>query len=195
MLNVTRSITVVAATVAVMAAAAASAAAAGPPQTVTARLIRSRPGELRSGTAVSSKALGQRIFVNAARGFALASADDGDYPALTTDGGRTWRTAGPALHVNAAQAPLTVLDVGAANAHTFFAFGGGQVVDVTSDAGKHWYSALLGDVVIAAVRRPAGGLLALAQDAPAGGNTAVNLVYVSTDAGRHWHLNNRVGAF
>jgi pimeloyl-ACP methyl ester carboxylesterase len=31
-------------------------------------------------------------------------------------GGRTWKTNGPALHVNAANAPLVVLDVGAANA-------------------------------------------------------------------------------
>jgi hypothetical protein len=141
---------------------------------------------------VRSADLGQRIFVNARRGFALANVDGGTYPAATDNGGKTWRTDGPALHLNAAQAPLAVLDVGAANGHTFFAFGGGQVVDATRDGGKHWWQAFLGDVVMAVVARPGGGLVAFAQTAS--GTKAVTLVYVSTDGGRHWHLNDRLGA-
>ena len=105
--------------------------------------------------------------------------------------------AGPALHLDAAQAPLVVLQVGAANQRTFFAWGGpggGQVVDVTRDAGKHWYQAILGDVVMAVVSGPNGQLVAFAQvAATSSGSTAATWVYASKDGGRTWHYNS-VGA-
>jgi photosystem II stability/assembly factor-like uncharacterized protein len=110
------------------------------------------------------------------------------------DGGRTWRTDGPALHINAADAPESVLDLGAANRHTVFAYGGGQVVDVTSDGGRHWWQALLGDDVLSVVAF-GGRLIAVAQDATGSGSTAQTVVYVSRDGGRHWRLNNTLGAF
>jgi hypothetical protein len=178
-----------------IAAHASSAAAPSPPRTVTARLIRHRPNTLRKGTRVRAADLfGVRAFPSASHGFALASVGQAQYPAATIDGGRTWRTDGPALHVNAAQAPLSVVDAGAANQHTFFAFGGGQVVDVTPDAGRHWWQAFLGDAVLAVV--PFGNrLIAVAQNATGNGAKAQTVVYVSRDGGRHWHLNDNLGAF
>jgi hypothetical protein len=168
-------------------------AAPSPPQTITATRVTRAHGTLRPGTPVRSADLGARAFPNARDGFALANVVDAQYPAATVDGGRTWRTDGPALHLNAAQAPLAVLYGGAANAHTFFAFGGGQVVDATGDAGKHWWRAFLGGGVIAVVPRPGGGLLAIAQNPGSTGATAVTLVYVSKDGGQHWHYDTRFG--
>jgi hypothetical protein len=178
-----------------IAARASWAAAPTPPRTVTARPIRPRPNTLRKGTRVPATDLfGVRAFPNATHGFALAAVGEAQYPAATVDGGRTWRTDGPALHVSAAQAPLSVVDAGAANQHTFFAFGGGQVVDVTGDAGKHWWRALLGDAVLAVA--PFGNrLVAVAQDGTGNGLTALTVVYVSRDGGRHWHLDDNLGAF
>ena len=86
--------------------------------------------------------VGQRVFVNATHGFALVDSGQAQYPAATADGGKTWKTDGPALHLDAAQAPLAVVDVGTAGRNTVFAWGTGQVIDTTSDGGKHWYRAL-----------------------------------------------------
>jgi hypothetical protein len=173
---------------------AAASAAAAPPQTITASRITRPNGTLAPGTSVRASSLGQRVFPNASRGFALADVGGAQYPALSVNGGRTWKTNGPALHLNAAQAPLVVVDVGATNAHTFFAFGGGQVVDVTSDGGTTWWRASLGDVVLAVVPRISGGLVAIAQNATGSGSNAATVVYVSTDGGRHWKLNQKLGA-
>jgi photosystem II stability/assembly factor-like uncharacterized protein len=177
-----------------IAARTSAAAAPSPPHTVTARRITARPHTLRKGSLVTRAISGHRVFLDATHGFALADTGGAQYPAVTVDGGRTWRTNGPALHVNAAQAPLSVIDVGAANRHTFFAFGGGQVADVTSDGGKHWWQAFLGDDVLAVVSF-GNRLIAVAQDATGNGSTAQTVVYVSRDGGRHWHLNNKLGAF
>src|SRR5437764_6497034 len=92
-----------------------AASAAGPRKTVKSSRINSRPGTLAQGTLVSSATLGQRVFTDALNGFALANTGGAQYPAATSDGGVTWRTDGPALHVNAAQAPLAVTNIGAAS--------------------------------------------------------------------------------
>jgi hypothetical protein len=171
-------------------AAAGVRLAPTPPATVTATLIKRPTGTLPRGTLVRSSRLGLRVFVNADQGVALAGLTQAQYPVRTLDGGKTWRTDGPALHVNAAQAPLTVTEMGAANAHTFFAFGEGQVVDVTSDNGAHWYRAFLGDDVLAVVSRP-GKLVAIAQVLADGtGTKALTWVYISKDGGRHWHFRD-----
>ncbi len=172
-----------------------TAAPPPPPHTITARALRARARTLRKGTPVSaSKLFGVRAFVNASRGFALVAVGDAQYPAATVNGGSTWRTDGPALHVNAADAPESVLDIGAANKHTVFAYGGGQVVDVTSDSGAHWWQAILGDDVLSVVAF-GNRLIAVAQDATGSGSQAQTVVYVSRDGGRHWHLNSNLGAF
>jgi hypothetical protein len=175
------------------ASSSPEATAAAVPTLVTASRITRPPGTLRPGTRVRSVDLGAREFANPRDGFALASVGEAQYPAATVNGGRTWRTDGPALHLNAAQAPLSVVFTGAANAHTFFAFGGGQVVDATGDAGKHWWRAFLGDGVIAVVPRLGGGLIAIAQNATGTGSSAVTLVYVSRDGGHHWHHDTTLG--
>lgn len=172
---------------------ASSAATRVIPRTITASLITRTPGTLAPGTRVRSGSLGERVFPNGRTGFALASVGQVQYPAATVNGGTTWRTDGPALHLNAAQAPLVVVFPGAANTRTFFAFGGGQVVDATGDAGRHWWRAFLGDAVIAVVPRLGGGLVAFAQDVSSTGNSAVTLVYVSRDGGHHWRYTTNFG--
>lgn len=171
-----------------------AAATPKPPKTVTASKITRQPGTLKPGSAVSSTSLGTRTFVNNDDGFALAATGQAQYPAATTDGGRSWRTIGPALHVDAAQAPLVVSLIGAPNAKTIYAYGGGEAVDVTSDGGKTWWRAFLGDDVSAVVPGSGHRLVAFTQalSGPSGVH-AVTWQYVSRDGGRHWSYSTAIG--
>jgi hypothetical protein len=177
--------------VGVSSASTVASSALAVPQTVTATLITRHSQTLAPGARVSSTSLGQRVFPTARVGFALADVNGAQYPAATANGGLTWRTNGPALHLDAAQAPLVVLYPGAASTRTFFAFGGGQVVDATGDGGRHWWRAILGDAVVAVVPRVNGGLAAFAQRAIGTGVNVETLVYVSSDGGHHWHYTTR----
>lgn len=162
-------------------------AVAARPTTVTARLLGPRPGVLnvRRGTLMASDELGMRVFGNPKQGFALAHVSSELYPAATTDGGKTWRIDGPVLYVEAAQGPSGVGQVGAVYPGEYFAFGGGSVVDLTTDAGAHWWQAFLGDDVIAVVpgTKP-HHLIAVVQN---GGPKVIDVVYVSADGGRRWN--------
>jgi hypothetical protein len=173
---------------------AAAAKKAGPPKTVIGALMKTRSGTLKPGSKVKASRVGSpRMFFNSAKGFGMARVGRAEYPVATSNGGKTWKTNGPYLHLDAAQAPLAVSNIGVGNQKTMFACCGGQVVDATGDGGKHWYQALLGDTVLSVIA-PGNGkrLVAVAQN---GSNKATNLVYVSTDGGHHWKLNTKVGAF
>jgi hypothetical protein len=173
-----------------VATAAGGSGSAGQ-TTVTASLIKQPPSTLAPGSRVRASALvGQRVFVDAGHGFALASVGQAQYPAATTDGGRTWRTDGPALHLNAAQAPLVVTAIGAAGRRTIFAYGSGQVIDTTGDGGRHWYRALFNGLPMAVVQNALGHLVAFVDGESGGSGTSQ---YVSTNGGRTWRFDSTVG--
>lgn len=175
-----------------LGAGASVAAAAGPQQTVNGTLITRPANTLARGSTVNaSKIFGNRVFTDAKHGFALVQSGQAQYPAATTDGGKTWKTDGPALHLNAAQAPLAVVDIGAAGPKTIFAWGTGQVIDTTSDAGAHWYRATFNGLPVAVVRNPQGHLVAFV-DGETGGN-ASPVQYVSKNGGKTWRLDNTIG--
>jgi hypothetical protein len=68
-----------------------------------------------------------RVFANPQDGFAVPDlrqkglAGPGTYPVVTSDGGRTWRTAGPVRHIPAAQGPIAVGQPGMVGARILFA--------------------------------------------------------------------------
>ncbi len=168
-------------------------AAATPPATLTGRLVTPSPlGPLKRGTVVRSSALRTRVFTSSRHGFALARERFGVfYPAVTVDGGKTWRINGPAFHLPpASDAPFLVTQVGALSARQYFAWGA-QSIDATSDAGKHWWRTLVPNTVLAVV--PSGTtLLAVTDDAPPIGSPATASVYTSTDGGHHWHITHNL---
>lgn len=182
-------------TAGVSAASTQSAMTADVPQaTVTASLFSRRPGTLAPGAKVRSADLGQRVFTDADHGFALASVGQAQYPAATDDAGKTWKTDGPALHINAAQAPLSVVDIDAISPTTIFAYGSGQVIDATSDGGKAWYGALFDGVVMAVVGGVDNHLVAFVDGSTSGSSSSgVTWQYVSKDGGRSWRYDNTVG--
>jgi hypothetical protein len=174
--------------------AAARAVAAAPQRTVTASRITRPKGTLAPGSKVSSAALGQRVFTDNSHGFALADVGGAQYSAATSDGGKNWSTDGPALHLDAAQAPLAVVNIGVASRKTVFAYGGGQVIDTTSDGGKNWYRALFNGLVMAVVRNPQGHLVAFVDGSTSsGGSKGVTWQYVSKNGGRSWRYDTTVG--
>jgi hypothetical protein len=173
----------------------AGAAIAAPPvqKTVKASRITRYPKTLAPGAKVKpSQLLGARVFVDAGHGVALAGLGQAQYEAATSDGGRTWRTDSPALHVDAAQAPLAVGYVGAVSRRTSFAYGS-QAADVTSDGGQIWYRALFDGLVVAIVRNAEGHLVAFVDGSATGSSQGSTAQYVSKDGGRSWHYDTTVG--
>ena len=161
------------------------AVAAAPPKTVTAQLITSRPGELAPGTKVRSRAIfSNRVFTDAKHGFALASPPEADYAVATSDGGKTWRTDSPALHRHAANAPLVVSYIDAISRKSVFAWGGGQVIDTTSDGGRTWYQTLFPNTGPVAVVPGGFGRQLLAFVGSFSGTATWQ--YTSKDGGRTW---------
>ncbi|MBV8430406.1 MAG: hypothetical protein JO244_04545 [Solirubrobacterales bacterium] len=162
---------------------------------LTARRLRTRSGAIRPGTVVRRSAVfGQRVFSNDLDGFALANGNQAQYPAVTVDGGRSWRIAGPQFHVDAADAPEAVGYVGMESPRTLYAYGS-SVVDVTANAGRTWWETFMGELVMAVVRGPAGNLVAYVQQSVSNtaANPAVTWQYVSRDGGRHWHYSSALG--
>ena len=156
--------------------------------TLNGTLLKRRTGTLATGTRIGAGSLlGPRVFVDSRHGFALAGVSDAQYPAATSDGGRTWRTSGPVLHENAAQAPLAVTQIGALSRSVYWAAGGGEAVDATPDGGRHWYSTLFPGGVLGVL--PAGAELLAIVEVPEAHGGPSNAVYESADGGRHWRFD------
>lgn len=156
--------------------------------------MRPRPYAVAPGTIVSSSALyTDRVFANPRVAFALANDGDAQYPALTSDGGGSWRIDGPQVHIDAADGPEGVGYVGAAGPRTFFTYGS-SVVDVTTDAGGTWWETYLGELVTAVSPTPyyPHKLIAYVQQSSSNGPT-VTWQYVSRDGGRHWSYDGAPG--
>jgi hypothetical protein len=177
------------------AAVAGTATAPTPTAKIKARRMRARPRAVKRGTLVTpSQLVGNRVFSDAHHGFALAGVDQAQYPARTVDGGQTWLIDGPQLHVDAADAPEAVSWVGVAGAKRLFAYGS-SVVDVTTDGGRTWWEAFMGELVTAVVPGPGHKLLAYVEQSVSNANInpAVTWQYVSRDGGRTWHYSTALG--
>jgi hypothetical protein len=161
-----------------------------PASSVTARPFPQRAFQtLRPGTAVHSADLGEPVFADAQHGFALASIYYGTYPAATIDGGRTWQIDGPFLPIPVARSRVAVESPGVAGPQTYFASGGQggrTVVDATTDAGKHWWQALLpgGVVYVGAFEGELTAIVASPTGDPAG--APVTFWAYHSRTGRRW---------
>lgn len=171
----------------------ASASSSSTPATVTATAMASSDtgsNYAHRGSAVKSSQLTIRSYVNANDGFALAGVGQAQYPASTTDGGKTWRIDGPHFHVDAANAPDVVTRNGVVGPSTYFAYGGGgSSVVVSSDAGRHWWRAYFSGTPLTVEPSYASGkgpaLVAIVET-----NPGKFQAYVTTDGGRNWHLHH-----
>lgn len=178
------------------AAAASTTTAPIAPQRLVAHRMRPRPGAIPRGTRVISQHLfTPRVFPTARTGFALADGESAQYPALSTDGGATWRIDGPQLHVDAADGPEGVGFVGTAGPRAFFAYGS-SVIDATTDGGRSWWETFAGELVMSVVPGPhRGELIAFVQQSVSNQrlDPAVTWQYVSRDGGRTWSYSTALG--
>jgi hypothetical protein len=144
------------------------------------------------GTRVRDNFSGVRTFATRRDGFALGdlSASEGGamYPLATIDRGKTWRIAGPIVNVPAAQGGADVGQAGAVGARTWFMCCGlNTVVDVTTDAGKHWWAASLpGEVInVFGYDNPHARLIAVVRPFPTAHSRQRLWIYASVN-GRRW---------
>ena len=114
------------------------------------------------------------------------------YPALSTDGGDTWRIDGPVFWIAGADAPAVTSSVGALGLHGAYFWGqGGNAVKVTTDEGQHWRLTGFGAGVYK-VSAAHGTLrtIALGNEVSCTGFQA--FLYVSTNSGRTWKLRGQL---
>lgn len=127
--------------------------------------------------------------------FALADYRDpvpSTYPALSTDGGSTWRVAGPLFWVAAADGPAVTNSVGAFGPEGAYFWGeGGNAVKVTTDEGAHWWTAGFGAGVFH-VSASHGILQAVALGNQVSCSDFQAFLYVSSDTGWIWTLRREL---
>ncbi len=147
--------------------------------------------------------LGVRVFADRLHGFALAQTPGGEmFPANSSDGGRTWHVDGPVLHAPAAQGAIAVNEPGVAGPRFYFAWPSGfdTVVDVSTDAGAHWWAASLPGLILSVTSnpsstKPVGGLTAIVEG-PTSDPTGrgASLWEYHTTNGRRWRYVSSLNA-
>ena len=167
--------------------AAADAGRASATRVIVSTLPESRD-QPAFGTRVRVRG-GRRVYVNLRDGFTLVDVNGGLVPVRTADAGRTWQIDGPSLYIpGAADSADTVEDFDAQSASTFYVYGGGSVVDVTSDGGRVWRQAIFQGLQ-AGVLPVRHGLLAYVDSfSTAHPLQTTTRRFVTTDGGRTWQL-------
>jgi sugar lactone lactonase YvrE len=115
------------------------------------------------------------------------------YPAVSTDGGTTWKVDGPLFHVDALQGASVVANTGALGPHGAYFWGrGGNVIWMTYDSGAHWWTVAFGAGVDRVSARN-GTLEAVALGSQVKRGTAVQrFLYISSDSGETWRLRREL---
>jgi hypothetical protein len=117
------------------------------------------------------------------------------YPAISTDGGATWRIDGPQFWVAAAQAGNVTTNVGALEPRGAYFWGrGGNTVKVTTDAGRHWWVTGFAAGVFS-VSASHGTLRTVAFGQQLNNRLDYQaFLYVSKDMGLRWKLHGELPA-
>jgi hypothetical protein len=142
------------------------------------------------GTVQSVASLQTFAFGSKEDGFALGGGQNATLPVSTSDGGKTWRVAGPDFWNPDTASWTYVGNILAGQNGTAVAFGGpggGAAVDVTTDSGRQWWVARLGSATPAAAV-VGNDIFVLAS--PTTSNSPMAL-YESVNGGRTWtHRSN-----
>jgi hypothetical protein len=149
---------------------------------------------LKAGTIVPSDQVRARSFANNRNGFGLGDPLGSGYPVRTTDGGAHWTIDGPVFETATADGAEAVSYTGTAGKEIEFAYGS-SAVDVTANAGKTWWQAFLGELVLDVTYQNSRLYAIVQQQTTPEGRTAVTRVYTSDDGGRRWEYNNRLGGY
>ena len=114
------------------------------------------------------------------------------YPAISTNGGTTWKVDCPLFHVDALQGASVVVSSGALPPHSAYFWGrGGNLIWITYDEGAHWWAAVFGAGVDDLSTRH-GTLEAVVFGAQVGATAVQRFLYVSTDSGEIWRVRRQL---
>lgn len=114
------------------------------------------------------------------------------YPAISTDGGATWKVDGPLFHVDALQGASVVGNSGFLPPRGAYFWGnGGNIVWITYDEGAHWWKVVFGAGVdeMSAKNRT---LEVVAFGAQVHATELQRFLYISTDSGRTWRARRQL---
>jgi photosystem II stability/assembly factor-like uncharacterized protein len=177
-----------------------SASVTVPQKTINASLLTYPPKsvlpELPFGTLLSLSRTSGFSFANASTGYAIGSKNLFTYVLKTTDGGRIWRTVGPAFTTGGAEATAGIGAVNAVSASVAVVYGAQAttpVIAVTEDSGQRWWVADLGDVLLTEATK--GSEIWALVSGPAPGIGPVRpptWLYESSNGGRTWHFRSTV---
>ena len=113
------------------------------------------------------------------------------YPAISTNGGMTWRVDGPLFHVDAMQGASVVASSGVLRPHGSYFWGrGGNLIWTTHDEGAHWWTSAFGAGVDDLSTRN-GTLEAVVFGAQARAGALQRFLYVSTNSGKTWKFRRQ----
>jgi hypothetical protein len=114
------------------------------------------------------------------------------YPAISTNGGTTWRVDGPLFHVDALQGASVVASSGVLLPHGAYFWGrGGNLIWTTYDEGAHWWRVAFGAGVDELSSRN-GTFEAVVFGAQVQAAARQRFLYVSTNSGRTWKLRRQL---
>ena len=115
------------------------------------------------------------------------------YPAISTDGGATWKIAGPLFHVDALQGASVVGSCGVLPPQGAYFWGrGGNIIWITYDEGAHWWEVVFGGGVDEVILKK-GTFEAVALGAQVKHAAAVQrFLYTSSDLGRTWKVRRQL---
>jgi hypothetical protein len=114
------------------------------------------------------------------------------YPAISTNGGMTWRVDGPLFHVDALQGASVVASSGVLPPHGSYFWGrAGNLIWTTYDEGAHWWTAAFAAGVDDLSSRN-GTFEAVVFGAQVRAGAVQRFLYVSTNSGKTWKLRRQL---
>lgn len=153
------------------------------------------PGLQRVGTPVPAVDVTAIVVDSPGVSFGLAvftSLNEATYPAISTDGGASWRIDGPEFYAAAAQAANNTSEVGALPPNGAYVWGqGGNVVRVTTDGGIRWWGTGFAWGVYG-VSASDGTIRTVALGPQQRDGTFEAYLYVSADSGHSWRLHGQL---
>jgi hypothetical protein len=155
---------------------------------------RTGPRYLAPGTAIPAGDIAAQVRATPQVSYGLADVGGSEWPAISTDGGQTWRIDGPLFVYPAESGANAANAIGALSANVAYAWGhGGNFVKITYDAGGHWWLAAIPGQGVESVTRNKGTLRARTLGPQTATGQFETFLYISSDQGRTWTLHGQLG--
>ena len=152
------------------------------------------PSSEPAGTAVPGHDVTAAVSDNSKLKFGLATfpSSTQTYPAISTNGGTSWKVDGPMFHVDALQGASVVASSGVLPPHgAYFWARAGNLIWITYDEGAHWWNVVFGAGVDDLSSRH-GTFEAVVFGAQVRATALQRFLYVSSDSGKIWRVRRQL---